>query len=69
MKMLAHEDMDHRREVFPKLVQIHSQTDDWNIEKQNSTDVRDTGLQGDLNHSSWDGIGKTVQDQNVGLSS
>lgn len=42
---VAHEDMDHRREVLPKVVH-HSQTDDWNIEKQNSTDVRDTGLQG-----------------------
>ena len=42
---VAHEDTDRRREVFPKLVH-HSQTDDWNREKQNSTDVRDTGLQG-----------------------
>ena len=42
---VAHEDMDHRIEVLPKAVQ-HNQTDDWNIEKQNSTDVRDTGLQG-----------------------
>ena len=42
---VAHEDLDHRREVLPKAVH-HSQTDDWNIEKQDNTDVRDTGLQG-----------------------
>lgn len=42
---VAHEDTGHRREVLPKAVP-HSQTNDWNIEKQDSTDVRDTGLQG-----------------------
>ena len=42
---VAHEDMDRRREVLPKAV-YHSQTNDWNIENQDSTDVGDTGLQG-----------------------
>lgn len=42
---VAREDTGHRREVLAKAVH-HSQTDDWNIEKQDSTDVRDTGLQG-----------------------
>ena len=62
---VAHEDMDHRREVLPKAV-YHSQTNDWNIENQDSTDVGDTGLQGlqplFLRCNSQD----RVQDQYVG---
>ena len=62
---VAHEDMDHRREVFPKTMH-HSQTDYWDIENHDSTDMGDTGLQGLKPLLPGCNSQDRMQDQNVG---
>lgn len=42
---VAHENVDHRREVLPKAMH-HSQTNDWDVKNQDGTDMGDTSLQG-----------------------